>query len=93
MIANVIFIAQSGLIGANGADSNPEGRPVYRSLKTNVIILTANERPNCIRWSVIHLPIKMVLKFRKYLLLLKVNMILLCAINIINHSPTPYGRV
>jgi YidC/Oxa1 family membrane protein insertase len=38
-----VFIAQSGLIGANGADASPEGRPVYRSLKTNYV-LTANEK-------------------------------------------------
>ena len=30
-----VFIAQSGLIGANGADASPEGRPVYTAAKTN----------------------------------------------------------
>ena len=30
-----VFIAQSGLIGANGADASPEGRPVYTVAKTN----------------------------------------------------------
>ncbi len=30
-----VFIAQSGLIGANGADASPEGRPVYTTAKTN----------------------------------------------------------
>jgi len=29
-----MFVAQSGLIGAHGADANPEGRPVYSSPKT-----------------------------------------------------------
>lgn len=28
-----LFIAQSGLIGANGADARPEGRPIYQSPK------------------------------------------------------------
>ena len=30
-----VFIVQSGLIGANGADASPEGRPVYTVAKTN----------------------------------------------------------
>ncbi len=37
-----VFIAQSGLIGINGADASPEGRPVYRSGKTNYV-LAANQ--------------------------------------------------
>ena len=30
-----VFIAQSGLIGANGADASPDGRPVYTTPKVN----------------------------------------------------------
>lgn len=30
-----MFIAQSGLIGKNGADANPEGRPVYQAAQKN----------------------------------------------------------
>ena len=33
-----MFIAQSGLIGANGADANPEGRPVYKAAQRNYIL-------------------------------------------------------
>ena len=37
-----VFIAQSGLIGTNGADTSPEGRPVYTTVKTNYT-LTDNQ--------------------------------------------------
>ena len=83
-----VFIAQSGLIGANGADANPEGRPVYRSLKTNYQ-LTANEKTLEVP---LYFTIKTVLKFRKYLLLLKVNMILLCATTLLTIAKH-HGRV
>jgi YidC/Oxa1 family membrane protein insertase len=33
-----MFIAQSGLIGANGADANPEGRPVYQAIQSSFVL-------------------------------------------------------
>lgn len=33
--AKRVFIAQSGLIGANGPDARPDGRPVYQATQTN----------------------------------------------------------
>ena len=81
-----VFIAQSGLIGANGADSNPEGRPVYRSLKTNYQ-LTANEKT-------LEVPLyftdKNGVEIQKIFTFTKGKYDIALRYNIINHSQTPW---
>ncbi|MEN9450882.1 MAG: hypothetical protein RJA83_1500 [Pseudomonadota bacterium] len=81
-----VFIAQSGLIGANGADANPEGRPVYRSLKTNYQ-LTANEKT-------LEVPLyftdKNGVEIQKIFTFTKGKYDIALRYNIINHSPTPW---
>ena len=81
-----VFIAQSGLIGANGADANPEGRPVYRSLKTNYQ-LTANEKT-------LEVPLyftdKNGVEIQKIFTFTKGKYDIALRYNIINHSQTPW---
>ena len=81
-----VFIAQSGLIGANGADANPEGRPVYRSLKTNYQ-LTANEKT-------LEVPLyftdKNGVEIQKIFTFTKGKYDISLRYNIINHSQTPW---
>ncbi|MDO9178945.1 MAG: membrane protein insertase YidC [Agitococcus sp.] len=81
-----VFIAQSGLIGANGADASAEGRPVYRSLKTNYI-LTGNE-------NTIEVPLyftdKNGVEIQKIFTFTKGKYDISLRYNIINHSQTPW---
>lgn len=81
-----VFIAQSGLIGANGADASPEGRPVYRSLKTNYL-LTVNE-------NTIEVPLyftdKNGVEIQKIFTFTKGKYDIALRYNIINHSQTPW---
>ena len=81
-----VFIAQSGLIGANGADASAEGRPVYRSLKTNYQ-LTANEKT-------LEVPLyftdKNGVEIQKIFTFTKGKYDISLRYNIINHSQTPW---
>ncbi len=81
-----VFIAQSGLIGANGADASAEGRPVYRSLKTNYQ-LTANEKT-------LEVPLyftdKNGVEIQKIFTFTKGKYDIALRYNIINHSQTPW---
>lgn len=81
-----VFIAQSGLIGANGADASAEGRPVYRSLKTNYQ-LAANEKT-------LEVPLyftdKNGVEIQKIFTFTKGKYDIALRYNIINHSPTPW---
>ncbi len=81
-----VFIAQSGLIGTNGADASAEGRPVYRSLKTNYQ-LTANEKT-------LEVPLyftdKNGVEIQKIFTFTKGKYDIALRYNIINHSQTPW---
>lgn len=39
-----LFVAQSGLIGANGADARPEGRPIYQSPKMQYSLVSGQNK-------------------------------------------------
>ena len=39
-----LFVAQSGLIGANGADARPEGRPIYQSPKVQYSLVNGQSQ-------------------------------------------------
>ena len=81
-----VFIAQSGLIGANGADASAEGRPVYRSLKTNYV-LTGNN-------NTIEVPLyftdKNGVEIQKIFTFTKGKYDIALRYNIINRSQTPW---